>query len=65
MESLKSLKRNLYLFISMFIYFSIIFTSIFIMDNTFNWLSFILALISLSALVLTILDIKNKNHNIK
>ncbi|OTX00264.1 hypothetical protein COF09_08700 [Bacillus toyonensis] len=63
--TLKSLKRDAYLFIAMLIYFSGIFISILIIDSTFNWLSFILALLSLCALVFTIQDIKNKNYRIK
>ncbi|PDY50727.1 hypothetical protein CON61_24130 [Bacillus toyonensis] len=65
MGTLKSLKRDAYLFIAMLIYFYGIFISILIMDSTFNWLSFILALLSLCALVFTIQDIKNKNYRIK
>ncbi|PHD32368.1 hypothetical protein COF48_22700 [Bacillus toyonensis] len=65
MGTLKSLKRDTYLFIAMLIYFYGIFISILIMDSTFNWLSFILALLSLCALVFTIQDIKNKNYRIK
>ncbi|KAA0820311.1 hypothetical protein DN403_20990 [Bacillus sp. AY2-1] len=65
MGTLKSLKRDMYIFIAMFIYFSGIFTANFIMENTFSWLSFILALVSLCALIFTIQDIKNKNYKIK
>ncbi|MDA2383655.1 hypothetical protein PDN41_18145 [Bacillus cereus] len=65
MGTLKPLKRDLYIFIAMFIYFSGKFTVNFIMENTFSWLGFILALISLCALIFTIQDIKNKNYKIK
>ncbi|SCA97102.1 Uncharacterized protein BWINRA5_00427 [Bacillus mycoides] len=65
MGTLKSLKRDVYIFIASLFYFSVIFISILIMDSTFNWLSFILALLSLCSLVFTIQDIKNKNYKIK
>ncbi|EJS54546.1 hypothetical protein CN445_06095 [Bacillus cereus] len=65
MGTLKSLKRDVYLFIAGLIYFSTICISIYITENTFNWLSFILALAMLCSLVLSLSDIKNKNYKIK
>ncbi|OOR66692.1 hypothetical protein BLW98_20790 [Bacillus mycoides] len=65
MQTLKSLKRDLYIFIPLFIYFSSIFISIYIIDNTFNWISFILAIGMLYVWVSSLMDIKKKNYKIK
>ncbi|KAB2376128.1 hypothetical protein COL26_20060 [Bacillus thuringiensis] len=65
MQSLKSLKRDVYIFLPLSIYFSSIFISFYIIENTFNWLSFLPALGTLYVWVASLIDIENKNYKIK
>ncbi|MED3496822.1 hypothetical protein P4537_33020, partial [Bacillus thuringiensis] len=64
-QSLKSLKRDVYIFLPLSIYFSSIFISFYIIENTFNLLSFLPALGTLYVWVTSVIDIKNKNYKIK
>ncbi|AQY39005.1 hypothetical protein B4918_13900 [Bacillus thuringiensis] len=65
MQSLKSLKRDVYIFLPLSIYFSSIFISFYIIENTFNLRSFLPALGTLYVWVTSVIDIKNKNYKIK
>ncbi|MDR4138911.1 hypothetical protein CN498_29065 [Bacillus thuringiensis] len=65
MQSLKSLKRDVYIFLPLSIYFSSIFISFYIIENTFNLLSFLPELGTLYVWVTSVIDIKNKNYKIK
>ncbi|PGR33967.1 hypothetical protein, partial [Bacillus thuringiensis] len=64
-QSLKSLKRDVYIFLPLSIYFSSIFISFYIIENTFKWLSFLPALGTLYVWVTSLIDIENKNYKIK
>ncbi|PFV91260.1 hypothetical protein COL21_22355 [Bacillus thuringiensis] len=64
MQSLKSLKRDVYIFLPLSIYFSSIFISFYIIENTFNLLSFLPALGTLYVWVTSVIDIKNKKKSI-
>ncbi|WP_218924313.1 hypothetical protein, partial [Bacillus thuringiensis] len=63
MQILKPLKRDVYIFLPLSIYFSSIFISFYIIENTFNLLSFLPALGTLYVWVTSVIDIKNKNYN--
>ncbi|PGH85780.1 hypothetical protein CN899_08035 [Bacillus thuringiensis] len=64
MQTLRDLKFDLYIYLPAFIYFSFVFSSIYMIGNEFHLMSFIMALLALCCLVSSIIDIKKKKYKI-
>ncbi|MEH7464165.1 hypothetical protein V7166_19390 [Bacillus thuringiensis] len=65
MQSLKSLKWDIIIFLPLFIYNVVVFVSMIVIENEFSWVRLLITLACLYVWVSSAIDIRNTKYKIK